>query len=58
MSDSDDDAQPIFILKKRKTNPTDQMHNRTDAAASQKAPVVLVVAADPFNSTIEFYSNT
>ena len=34
------------------------MRDRTDTAASQKAPVVLGVVVDPFNATIEFYSDT
>ena len=34
------------------------MRDRIDTEASQKAPVVLGVAADPFNATIEFYSDT
>ena len=57
-SDSDEDDQPISILKKRKTNPTDQMRDQTDTVASLKALVVLGVAAHPFNTTIEYYSDT
>ncbi|KAL7615706.1 hypothetical protein Lser_V15G03411 [Lactuca serriola] len=60
VSDNDfgEDAQPIAILKKRKTTTTSPIHDRTDTAASQQAPVVLGVPADPFSATIEFHSSS
>ncbi|XP_023768538.1 uncharacterized protein LOC111917106 [Lactuca sativa] len=56
--DSDLDSAPITILKKRKTKSTGQMRDRTDTLASQKAPVVIGVPADPFATTLSSYSNT
>ncbi|KAL7616498.1 hypothetical protein Lser_V15G02342 [Lactuca serriola] len=57
-SDSKKDNQPISILKKRKTDSSSQMHDRTDTSASLQAPVVLGKPAHQFETTIFFLSDS